>query len=86
MDTRQPYLPPRCREAYSGHLIEVQANYRSAETSALSFPAWTPPRTSRSPSTGETLTIHAGRWQRDREPHRTEFRYGSLTQSVRLPA
>jgi HSP20 family protein len=32
MDTKQPYLPPRCREAYSGHPIEVQANYRSAQT------------------------------------------------------
>jgi len=23
----QPYLRPRCREAYSGHPIEVQANF-----------------------------------------------------------
>ena len=35
---------------------------------------------------GRTLTIHAERWQRDDEPHHTEFRYGSLTRSVRLPA
>jgi HSP20 family protein len=36
---------------------------------------------------GRTLTIHAERWQQDEdEPHRTEFRYGSLTRSVSLPA
>ena len=35
---------------------------------------------------GRTLTIHAERWQQDDEPICTEFRYGSLTRSVRLPA
>ncbi len=35
---------------------------------------------------GRTLTIYAERWQKDDEPHRTEFRYGPLTRSVRLPA
>ena len=35
---------------------------------------------------GRTLTIHAERWQKDDESHRTEFRYGLLTRSVRLPA
>ena len=35
---------------------------------------------------GRTLTIHAERWQGDDEPNRTEFRYGLLTRSVRLPA
>jgi HSP20 family molecular chaperone IbpA len=35
---------------------------------------------------GRTLTIRAERWQQDEEPHRTEFRYGSATRSVRLPA
>jgi HSP20 family molecular chaperone IbpA len=35
---------------------------------------------------GRTLTIYAERWQKDDEPHRTEFRYGPLTPSVRLPA
>jgi len=35
---------------------------------------------------GETLTIHAERWQQDKEPARTEFRYGSVTRSIRLPA
>jgi HSP20 family protein len=35
---------------------------------------------------GSTLRIHAERWQQDDEPIRTEFRYGSLTRSVRLPA
>ena len=35
---------------------------------------------------GRTLTIYAERWQKDNEPHRTEFRYGPLTRSVRLPA
>ncbi len=34
---------------------------------------------------GRTLTIHAERWQQDDEPICTEFRYGSLTRSVRLP-
>ena len=35
---------------------------------------------------GRTLTIYAERWQKDDAPHRTEFRYGPLTRSVRLPA
>ena len=35
---------------------------------------------------GRTLTIHAERRQQDSEPYRSEFRYGSLTRSVRLPA
>src|SRR5271166_5397267 len=35
---------------------------------------------------GRTLTIHAERRQQDDEPICTEFRYGSLTRSVRLPA
>jgi len=35
---------------------------------------------------GRTLTIHAERWEQEEEPHRTEFRYGSATRSVRLPA
>ena len=35
---------------------------------------------------GGTLTIHAERWQQDKEPTRTEFRYGSVTRSIRLPA
>jgi Hsp20/alpha crystallin family protein len=35
---------------------------------------------------GRTLTIHAERGQQDEEPQRTEFRYGSATRSVRLPA
>ena len=33
-----------------------------------------------------TLTIYAERWQKDGEPHHTEFRYGPLTRSVRLSA
>jgi HSP20 family protein len=33
-----------------------------------------------------TLTIHAERREEHREPHRSEFRYGSLTRSVTLPA
>ena len=35
---------------------------------------------------GGTLTIHAERCRQDEEPYRTEFRYGSATRSVRLPA
>jgi len=35
---------------------------------------------------GRTLTIHADRGRQDDEPRRTEFRYGSVTRSVRLPA
>ena len=35
---------------------------------------------------GRTLTIHAERGQQEEEPHHTEFRYGSVTRSVRLPA
>ena len=34
---------------------------------------------------GRTLTIHAERRQEDSGPHRSEFRYGSLTRTVRLP-
>ncbi len=33
-----------------------------------------------------TLTIHAERREEEQKPHRSEFRYGSLTRSVRLPA
>lgn len=33
-----------------------------------------------------TLTIHAERHEEEKEPHRSEFRYGSLTRSVALPA
>ena len=35
---------------------------------------------------GRTLTIHAERRQKDSGPYRSEFRYGSLTRLVRLPA
>jgi HSP20 family protein len=35
---------------------------------------------------GRTLTIYAERPQDDKEPYRSEFRYGSVTRSVRLPA
>src|ERR1019366_4092211 len=35
---------------------------------------------------GRTLTIHAERRQEDKEPNRSEFRYGSFTRSVMLPA
>ncbi len=35
---------------------------------------------------GRTLTIYAERRQEDKEPYRSEFRYGSLTRLVRLPA
>lgn len=35
---------------------------------------------------GRTLTIHADRCRQDDEPRRTEFRYGPVTRSVRLPA
>ena len=35
---------------------------------------------------GRTLTIHAERRQEDDGPHRSEFRYGSLTRMFRLPA
>ena len=34
---------------------------------------------------GRILTIHAERLQEDSGPYRSEFRYGSLTRSVRLP-
>jgi len=34
---------------------------------------------------GRTLTIYAERWQKDDEPHRTEFRYGPLTPSSGSP-
>src|ERR1035441_7441182 len=35
---------------------------------------------------GRVLTIYAERRQEDKEPYRSEFRYGSVTRSVRLPA
>ena len=35
---------------------------------------------------GRMLTIRAERRQRDSEPYRSEFRYGSLARVVRLPA
>ena len=35
---------------------------------------------------GRILTIRAERRQQDNGPHRSEFRYGSLTRAVKLPA
>jgi len=35
---------------------------------------------------GRILTIRAERRQQDKEPYRSEFRYGSLARAVRLPA
>jgi HSP20 family molecular chaperone IbpA len=35
---------------------------------------------------GRALTIQADRSRHDDEPRRTEFRYGTVTRSVRLPA
>jgi len=35
---------------------------------------------------GDTLTISAERHEEHKETHRSEFRYGSLSRSVRLPA
>ena len=35
---------------------------------------------------GDMLTVSAERHEEEKEEHRTEFRYGSLTRSVRLPA
>jgi HSP20 family protein len=35
---------------------------------------------------GRLVTIHAERRQEDEGPYRSEFRYGSVTRSVRLPA
>ncbi len=35
---------------------------------------------------GRTLTIHAERREEHKEPHRSEFHYGSFTRSVLLPA
>ena len=35
---------------------------------------------------GRILTIRAERRQQDQGPHRSEFRYGSLARTVRLPA
>jgi HSP20 family protein len=35
---------------------------------------------------GRTLTIYAQRRQEDSGPYRSEFRYGSVTRMVRLPA
>ena len=35
---------------------------------------------------GSTLTIHTERRQEDSGPYRSEFRYGSLTRLVTLPA
>ena len=34
---------------------------------------------------GRVVTIHAERHQEDKDPYRSEFRYGSVTRSVRLP-
>ncbi len=33
-----------------------------------------------------TLMVHAERREEEKKPHRSEFRYGSLTRSARLPA
>ena len=35
---------------------------------------------------GDVLTIRAERREQEKEAHRSEFRYGSLSRSIRLPA
>jgi HSP20 family protein len=76
--------PPQFTAAQSFRLEEVARDNRHVIRAEL--PGLDPERDIEVTVEGSTLTIHAERRQEDSEPYRSEFRYGSLTRLVRLPA
>ena len=76
--------PPHFTAAQSFRVEEVARDNRYVIRAEL--PGLDPERDIEVTVGGSTLTIHAERRQEDSGPYRSEFRYGSLTRLVRLPA
>ena len=76
--------PPQFTAAQSFRVEEMARDNRYVIRAEL--PGLDPERDIEVTVEGRTLTIHAERRQEDSGPYRSEFRYGSLTRLVRLPA
>ena len=76
--------PPQFTAAQSFRVEEMTRDNRYVIRAEL--PGLDPDRDIEVTVEGRTLTIHAERRQEDSGPYRSEFRYGSLTRLVRLPA
>jgi HSP20 family protein len=76
--------PPQFTAAQSFRVEEVARDNRHVIRAEL--PGLDPEKDIEVTVEGSTLTIHAERRQEDSEPYRSEFRYGSLTRLVTLPA
>lgn len=75
--------PPQFTAAQSFRVEEVARDNRYLIRAEL--PGLDPEKDIEVTVDGATLTIHAERRQEDSGPHRSEFRYGSLTRLVSLP-
>ncbi len=76
--------PPQFTAAQSFRVEEMARDNRYVIRAEL--PGLDPEKDIEVTVEGATLTIHAERRQEDGGPYRSEFRYGSLTRLVRLPA
>ena len=76
--------PPQFTAAQSFRVEEMARDNRYVIRAEL--PGLDPERDIEVTVEGRSLTIHAERRQEDSGPYRSEFRYGSLTRLVRLPA
>jgi len=76
--------PPQFTAAHSFRVEEMARDNRYVIRAEL--PGLDPEKDIEVTVEGRTLTIHAERRQKDNGPYRSEFRYGSLTRLVRLPA
>ena len=76
--------PPQFTAAQSFRVEEVARDNRYVIRAEL--PGLDPDNDIEVTVEGSTLTIHAERRQQDSGPYRSEFRYGSLTRLVTLPA
>ena len=76
--------PPQFTAAQSFRVEEMARDNRYVIRAEL--PGLDPDRDIEIAVEGRTLTIHAERRQEDGGPYRSEFRYGSRTRLVRLPA
>ena len=76
--------PPQFTAAQSFRVEEVARDNRYVIRAEL--PGLDPERDIEVTVEGSTLTIHTERRQEDSGPYRSEFRYGSLTRLVTLPA
>ncbi len=75
--------PPQFTAAHSFRVEEMARDNRYVIRAEL--PGLDPEKDIEVTVEGRALTIHAERRQKDNEPHRSEFRYGSFTRLVRLP-